>query len=110
MDENQREYYLKERLKAINDELGENMLGDSDLAEELDKYTEKVDELQLSEENEQKLKRKLKSFLSFRRFLRRQELFAHILMLALLCLGIHLRLMKQTLQKSETNLIATTTE
>ena len=38
MDENQREYYLKERLKAINDELGENMLGDSDLAEELDKY------------------------------------------------------------------------
>lgn len=48
MDENQREYYLKERLKAINDELGENMLGDSDLAEELDKYTEKVDELQLS--------------------------------------------------------------
>lgn len=59
MDENQREYYLKERLKAINDELGENMLGDSDLAEELDKYTEKVDELQLSEENEQKLKKEI---------------------------------------------------
>lgn len=59
MDENQREYYLKERLKAINDELGENMLGDSDLAEELDKYTEKVYELQLSEENEQKLKKEI---------------------------------------------------
>ena len=59
MDENQREYYLKERLKAINDELGENMLGDSDLAEELDKYTEEVDELQLSEENEKKLKKEI---------------------------------------------------
>lgn len=35
------------------------MLGDSDLAEELDKYTEKVDELQLSEENEQKLKKEI---------------------------------------------------
>ena len=59
MDENQREYYLKERLKAINDELGENMLGDSDLAEELDKYTEEVNKLQLSEENEQKLKKEI---------------------------------------------------
>ena len=59
MDENQREYYLKERLKAINDELGENMFEDSDLAEELDKYTEEVDKLQLSEENEQKLKKEI---------------------------------------------------
>ncbi len=59
MDENQREYYLKERLKAINDELGENMPGDSDLAEELEKYTKAVDKLQLSEENEQKLKKEI---------------------------------------------------
>lgn len=59
MDENQREYYLKERLKAINDELGEGMVGDSDLAEELNKYTEAVDKLQLSEENEKKLRKEI---------------------------------------------------
>lgn len=59
MDENQREYYLKERLKAINDELGEGMAGNSDLAEELNKYTEAVDKLQLSEENEKKLRKEI---------------------------------------------------
>lgn len=59
MDENQREYYLKERLKAINDELGENMAGDSDLAEELNSYTEAVNKLQLSEENDRKLRKEI---------------------------------------------------
>lgn len=59
MDENQREYYLKERLKAINNELGVSTAGDSDLAEEINKYTEAVNKLNLSEENDQKLKKEI---------------------------------------------------
>lgn len=59
MDNNQREYYLKERLKAINDELGVENFFDSDFAEEIENYYTLVDNLQLSEENSEKLKKEI---------------------------------------------------
>lgn len=110
MDENQREYYLKERLKAINDELGENMLGDSDLAEELDKYTEKVDELQLSEENEQKLKKEIEKLSKLPSISQEAGIIRSYLD-ACLALPWNTSTIDETdIAKSETNLIATTTE
>jgi len=46
VDENQREYYLREQLKAITDELGEG----ENVQEEADEYREKIDKLTLPKE------------------------------------------------------------
>lgn len=51
MDDNQREYYLREQLKAIAEELGE---GESSLSEAA-KYRERILALQLEKESEEKL-------------------------------------------------------
>ncbi len=59
IDNSQREYYLKERLKAINDELGSDGLDNSDFVEEIDEYFAAVEKLDLSEENSEKLKKEI---------------------------------------------------
>lgn len=51
MDENQREYYLRERLKAIHEELGD---GD-DIETESNDYRQKIAELKTNLENKKKL-------------------------------------------------------
>ncbi|MBD5130621.1 MAG: endopeptidase La [Ruminococcaceae bacterium] len=51
VDKNQREYYLREQLKAISHQLGD---GDSPM-EECDEYIEKIKKLGLAEEHEEKL-------------------------------------------------------
>ncbi len=51
VDKNQREYYLREQLKAISKQLGD---GESP-AEECDEYIEKIKALSLPEESEEKL-------------------------------------------------------
>ncbi len=51
MDRNQREYYLREQMKAISDELGE---GDN-LYEEAEEYHQRIEELGLPEESREKL-------------------------------------------------------
>ena len=50
IDQNQKDYYLREQIKVLRDELGE---GDDET--EFETYARKIRELQLSEENEQKL-------------------------------------------------------
>ena len=50
IDKNQRDYYLREQMKAIREELGE---GDDD--SEIDTYIQGIRKLGLSEENEKKL-------------------------------------------------------
>ena len=50
IDKNQREYYLREQLKAISNELGEG-----DASDELDAYRDKILSLKLAKEVEQKL-------------------------------------------------------
>ncbi len=51
MDKNQKEYYLREQIKAINIELGESEDGES----EAEKYQKKLDEMELSAETKKKL-------------------------------------------------------
>ncbi len=51
IDSNQREYYLKEQLKAIQGELGENEQYDEDL----EKYLKKINSLDVKDEIKQKL-------------------------------------------------------
>jgi len=46
MDKNQREYFLRQQLKAIHKELGE----DADSSEEIASYTKKASEMELTEE------------------------------------------------------------
>ena len=50
MNRNQREYYLREQMKIIQSELGED-----DAPQELDEYREKIRALHLEEETEEKL-------------------------------------------------------
>ena len=50
IDQNQRDYYLREQVKAIREELGE---GDDD--SEIDDYTRRIRELKLDETSEKKL-------------------------------------------------------
>lgn len=50
IDENQKEYYLREQLKVIRSELGEDSEND-----DIEVYTNKICELKLSKENEDKL-------------------------------------------------------
>ena len=56
MNKAQREYYLRQQLKAIKNELGETEEGTS----EVDEYTEKLDEAQLPEEARKEAERELK--------------------------------------------------
>ena len=51
MDENQREYYLREQIKVISDELGEG----ENLTAEIDEYKQKITELEFSEKIQEKL-------------------------------------------------------
>ena len=51
MELNQKEYYLKERLRAIKDELGES----DDISVETDLYRDKITSLKTSDENKEKL-------------------------------------------------------
>lgn len=51
MDENQREYYLREQMRAISDELGEGDLSQKDAQ----KFRQKIDVLPLEEESKKKL-------------------------------------------------------
>lgn len=50
IDKNQKEYYLREQLKAIQKELGES----SDLTNEVEEYREKIDEANLPEDVKKK--------------------------------------------------------
>ena len=56
MDENQKEYYLRERIKAIRAELGEN----DDTESELSDYREKISELKTTDENKKNLMNELR--------------------------------------------------
>ena len=51
IDKNQREFYLREQMKAISSELGEG----EELFEELDRYREQIRKLSLPQESEEKL-------------------------------------------------------
>ncbi len=51
VDKNQREYYLREQIKAISKQLGDN----DDPLEECDEYIKKIKALGLAEEHEEKL-------------------------------------------------------
>ena len=53
IDDNQRDYYLRERMKAIKDELGET----DDLSEETAEYYKKINDLKTTDENKEKLKK-----------------------------------------------------
>ena len=55
MNENQRDYYLREQMKAIQNELGEGENADSELAE----YREKIAKAQLPDEVREKLSKEL---------------------------------------------------
>ncbi|KPJ79174.1 MAG: peptidase [Deltaproteobacteria bacterium SG8_13] len=60
MNKAQREYYLRQQLKAIKSELGETEEGQS----EVDEYTEKLNEAQLPEEARKEAERELKRLAS----------------------------------------------
>lgn len=56
IDLNQKEYYLKERLRAIQDELGE----EENNSEEIDEYLHKIVSLDTTDENKDKLVKELR--------------------------------------------------
>jgi len=56
MDRSQREYYLRHQMKAIMTELGEG----NELAEEIDQYREKVQQLKMPKEATEEFERQLK--------------------------------------------------
>ena len=55
MDDNQKEYYLRERIKAIRDELGEGEETDSEVLE----YKDKIQALCTTDENKERLMKEL---------------------------------------------------
>ncbi|MBR5486115.1 MAG: endopeptidase La [Oscillospiraceae bacterium] len=55
MDKNHRDYYLREQIKVINNELGDN----DDIDEEIRRYEEKIAKLKLNEECTEKLKKEV---------------------------------------------------
>ncbi len=55
IDNNQREYYLRERMRAIQDELGEKDNGEDELLD----YLFKIDALRTTDENKEKLKKEV---------------------------------------------------
>ena len=58
IDKNQREYYLREQLKVINEEFGEG----ADLVAESDEYAEKVKKLKTTKETKEKLLKEVSRF------------------------------------------------
>ncbi len=56
MDKNQREYYLREKMRVIRDELGEH----GDLDDELDEYRRKLESLHLDEDKHEKIAKEIK--------------------------------------------------
>ena len=58
VDTNQKEYFLKERMKAIQDELGEDESAD----EEAQKWLDKLAELNLDEMIDEKIRKEIKRF------------------------------------------------
>lgn len=56
IEDNQKEYYLKERLRAIKDELGDT----DDFSEEIEEYRYKIEKLKTNDENKEKLYKELK--------------------------------------------------
>lgn len=58
MDKNHRDYYLREQLRAINAELGE----DNQAQEELEKYQSKLDALTLEEDTRKRLQEEIDKF------------------------------------------------
>lgn len=56
IDINQRDYYLRERMKAIRDELGEG----EDLSDEAHEYYEKIARLKTTDDNKEKLRNETK--------------------------------------------------
>ena len=60
MNKAQREYYLRQQLKAIKNELGESEEGRS----EVDEYTEKLEDAELPEEARKEAERELKRLAS----------------------------------------------
>lgn len=61
IDQNQREYYLREQLKAISDELGDKEGVGAEIAE----YKKKIKEKNLSKETEEKLIKEAEKLLKF---------------------------------------------
>ena len=53
MDESQKEYYLRERLRAIHDELGDS----EDTSDEVAEYYDKIEKLQTTDENKDVLRK-----------------------------------------------------
>ena len=58
VDNNQKEYFLKERMKVIQEELGE----DEDPTQEADEWLAKLDELKLDEQIDTKVRKEIKRF------------------------------------------------
>ncbi len=58
VDNNQKEYFLKERMKVIQEELGE----DEDPTQEADEWLKKLDELKLDEQIDTKVRKEIKRF------------------------------------------------
>lgn len=58
VDTNQREYFLKERMKAIQEELG----ADEDPTQEADEWLKKLDDLNLAEATDEKIRKEIKRF------------------------------------------------
>ncbi len=58
VDNNQKEYFLKERMKVIQEELGE----DEDAQAEADEWLSKLDELKLDEKVDEKVRKEIKRF------------------------------------------------
>jgi ATP-dependent Lon protease len=58
VDTNQREYFLKERMKAIQEELG----ADEDPTQEADQWLKKLNELKLDETTDEKIRKEIKRF------------------------------------------------
>ena len=58
VDTNQREYFLKERMKAIQEELGD----DEDPTQEADQWLKKLNELKLDETTDEKIRKEIKRF------------------------------------------------
>ena len=59
MNKGQREYYLREQLNVIKEELGEN---DDDTEDEANEWLKKLDELRLDEKVDEKIRKEINKF------------------------------------------------
>lgn len=58
MEKNQLEYYMREKIKAINEELGES----EDVSEDIDEWNKKLQEIHLSDDTRQKIEKEIKRY------------------------------------------------